>query len=182
MKAGLLRPVLHASTAVILLALPVSERAFRVLLIAAGLGAVLFEALRLGLPSIRAFTARLVPVFRSREAARPSGAGWLLVGYALCARMPLPAAMSAVVAGALADPAAAVVGTMFGGGVPKSWPGTAAAFVVALVALPVIVNLSLPVAGLAALVAAALERWSGPLDDNLLIAPGVGLTVWWLAS
>lgn len=182
MKAGLLRPVLHAGTAVILLPLVDSARTFRAALVAAGLGAVAFEALRLGFPPARDLAARLAPVFRPREAARPSGAAWLFLGYALCAWMPLPASVSAVLAGALADPAAAVVGSRFGRGGPKSWPGTLAAFVTAGVVLWVVVPLHLPAAVLVGLVAALLERWPGPFDDNLLIAPGVGLTVWWLGS
>lgn len=182
MKAGALRPALHAGTALLLLTVLASEPFFRAALVVGGLGAVVFEALRLALSPVRDLAARWVPVFRAAEARRPSGAGWLFVGYALSAWMPLPASMSAVVAGALADPAAAVVGTRFGGGAPKSWPGTLAAFAVAVLGLWVIVRLTLPVAVLAAGVAAVLERWPGPFDDNLLIAPGVGLTVWWLAS
>jgi dolichol kinase len=181
-KAGLLRPALHASTALVLLTLPVSAGLFRTVLLAAGLGAVAFEALRLTLPPVRDLAARLVPVFRPREAGRPSGAAWLFLGYALCAWMPLPASISGVVAGALVDPAAALVGTQWGRGLPKSWPGTLAAFLVGLVALRLMVPLNLPAALLAALVASLLERWPGPFDDNLLIAPGVGLTVWWLGS
>lgn len=178
----MLRPALHAATALILLTLLESARTFRAALIAAGLAAVIFEALRLALPAVQDLVARLVPVFRQREARRPSGAGWLFLGYALCAWLPLPAGMSAVLAGALADPAAAVVGARFGKGLPKSWAGTLAAFAVAMVALLAVVKLNLPAAVLAALVAALLERWPGPFDDNLLIAPGVGLTVWWLVS
>jgi dolichol kinase len=181
-KTGLLRPALHAGTVIILLPLVDSARTFRAALLAAGLGAVAFEALRLGLPPVRDLAARLVPVFRPREAARPSGAAWLCLGYALCAWMPPTASVSAVLAGALADPAAAVVGTRFGSGGPKSWPGTLAAFVMAAVVLRVVVHLPLSAAVLAGLVAALLERWPGPFDDNLLIAPGVGLTVWWLGS
>lgn len=182
MKAGALRPALHASTALLLLTVLVSARLFRSVLVVAGLGAVVFEALRLTLPPVRDLAARLVPVFRAGEARRPSGAGWLFLGYALCAWMPLPATLSAVLAGALADPAAAVVGTRWGHGVPKSWPGTVAAFLAGALALWVIARLSPAVAATAALVAAVLERWPGRFDDNLLIAPGVGLTVWWLGS
>ncbi len=150
-------------------------------LLAAGLAAVVFEGLRLGLPAVRELTARLVPVFRPGEARQPSGAAWLFVGYAVCAWFPSQAAAAAVLAGALADPAAAVVGRRFGGGIPKSWPGTLAAFAVGAAALGLI-----GVPALAAVVAGAvgalLERSPGPFDDNLLIAPGVGLTVWWLVS
>ena len=45
--------------------------------------------------------------------------------------------------------------------------------------IPLISWLALAAAAAAAL-GAALERWSGPVNDNLLIAPGVGLIVWLL--
>ncbi len=182
MKPGSLRPALHASTAFLLLTLLGSAHLLRAALLAAGLAAVMFEVLRLGLSPVRDFTARLVPVFRPQEARRPSGAAWLFLGYALSAWLPPPATVSAVLAGALADPAAAVVGMRLGGGLAKSWPGTFAAFAVATAALWWIGDIHFLAALVAGAVAAVLERWPGPLDDNLLIAPGVGLTVWWLGS
>lgn len=181
MKAALLRPLLHASTALLLLTLLGSWGLLRGVLLAAGLAAVGFEAVRLGVPSVRELVAKLVPVFRPEEARRPSGAGWLVVSYALVAWLPPPAPLAAVLAGALADPAAAMVGRRLGGGVAKSWPGTLAAFVVGTGALW-LGGIAPAAATVAGVVAAALERWPGPFDDNLLIAPGVGLTVWWLVS
>ncbi len=181
MKAGLLRSLLHASTALLLLTLLESWRLLRIALLAAGLAAIVFEVVRLGFPAVRDLVAKLVPVFRPEEARRPSGAGWLLASYALAAWLPAPAPMAAVLAGALADPAAATVGRRFGAGVSKSWPGTLGALAVATAALW-LAGISPLVAVAAGVVAAALERWPGPFDDNLLIAPGVGLTVWWLLS
>lgn len=180
MKAGLLRPGLHAGTALLLLTLLESWQLLRSILLLAGLAAVAFDALRLSQQRVGELALRLVPVFRPHEAARPSGAAWLFVGYALAAWMPPPAPAAALLAGALADPAAALVGGWLGGGLAKSWPGTAAAFGVAAAALWLfgIPPLSAAAAGA---VAAVLERWPGPFDDNLLMAPGVGLMVWWLA-
>lgn len=180
MRAARLRPLLHAGTALLLLALLASWQALRGVLVVAGLAAVAFEALRLSLPVVRDLAACWVPVFRPYETGRPSGAGWLFVGYALAAWMPAPAPAAAVLAGALADPAAALVGGRFGRGLPKSWPGTVAAFAVAAGALWVF-GIPARAAALAGLAAAALERWSGRVDDNLLIPPGVGLIVWWLS-
>jgi len=179
-KAGGLRPLLHAGTALLLLTLLQSWQLLRAVLLLGGLAAVAFEALRLGQPAVRELAGRLVPVFRPDEAARPSGAAWLFVGYALAAWMPPPAPAAAVLAGALADPAAALVGGRFGGGRAKSWPGTIAAFGAATAALWIfgIPPLAAAAAGAAA---AALEHWPGPVNDNLLVAPGVGLMVWWLA-
>lgn len=179
-KVALPRPLLHASTALLLAALLDSWRLFRGVLVATGIAAVLFEAARLHWPAVAAWAARTVPVFRPGEGRKPSGAGWLFLGYALAAWFPPPAPAAAVLAGALADPAAAVIGRRFGAaGARKSWPGTATAFLVAAAA--VWVWGAAPPAGLlAGAVAAALERWPGPFDDNLLVAPGVGLVVWWL--
>jgi dolichol kinase len=179
-KAGQLRPLLHATTAFLLLTLLQSWQALRAALVMVGLLAVVFEALRLSRPGVRDLAARWVPVFRPQEARRPSGAAWLFVGYALAAWMPAPAPVAAVLAGALADPAAALMGGRFGRGRPKSWPGSAAALAIAVLALWLagIPPLAAAAGGLAA---AALERWSGPVNDNLVVAPGVGLVVWWLA-
>jgi len=179
-SAAWLRPLIHAGTALMLLALLVSWQALRGVMVLAGLAAVAFEALRLSRPAVRDLAARWVPVFRPHEAGRPSGAGWLFVGYALAAWMPAPAPGAALLAGALADPAAAVVGGRLGRGRRKSWPGTVAALVVAAGALWLL-GIPARAAAAAGVAAAALERWSGSLDDNLLIPPGVGLVVWWLS-
>ncbi len=179
-KLALPRPLLHASTALLLTALLDSWRLFRGVLVAAGVAAVLFEGARLYWPVVAAWARRTVPVFRPSEEGRPSGAGWLFLGYALAAWLPPPAPAAAVLAGALADPAAAVVGGRLGAaGVRKSWPGTAAAFLVAAAAVWVW-GFAPQVGLVAGAVAAGLERWPGPFDDNLLVAPGVGLVVWWL--
>lgn len=180
MKAGPLRPLLHAGTALLLLTLFHSWQALRGALVLGGLVAVAFEVLRLSRPEVRQLAARWVPVFRPHEATRPSGAAWLFVGYALAAWMPAPAPAAAVLAGALADPAAALVGERFGRGRSKSWPGTVAALAVAAGAMW-LAGIPPLAAGAAGLAAAALEHWSGPVNDNLLVAPGAGLVVWWLA-
>lgn len=179
MTPRLLRPVLHASTALLLLSLLDSWRLLKLVLLAGGVVALAVETARLASPAVAGGMRRLVPVFRSAEARRPSGAAWLFVAYALVAWLPPPAPAAGVLAGALADPAAALVGGRWGGGAAKSWPGTAAAFAVGALAL-----LAWGLPPLTALaggaVGAALERGSGPFDDNLLIAPGVGLLVWLL--
>lgn len=179
MTPGSLRAILHAGTALLLLLLLGSWDLLRDTLLALGLLAVTFEVLRLRVPWVRERVARFVPVFRPQEGGRPSGAVWLFVAYALAARLPPPAPAAAVLVGALADPAAAVLGRRFGGGRAKSWPGTSACLLVAGLALWLMGLGLLPVVA-GAVVATVLERWPGPFDDNLLIAPGVGLIVWWL--
>lgn len=124
---------------------------------------------------------RMVPVYRPGEAARPSGAFWLSVGYAAALWFPMPGAAAGVLAGAMADPMASAVGSRWGGPAgTKTWLGTAAAFGVTY-AICLLMGLSGLVSLLAALVGAGLERWSGPFDDNLLLAPGVAATVWALS-
>jgi dolichol kinase len=174
-----LRPALHASTALVLLTLFRSWHLLRLTLLAGGLVALVVETVRLGRPGVAAGFERLVPVFRATEARRPSGAGWLFVAYALVAWLPPPAPAAGVLAGALADPAAALVGGRWGRGPGKSWPGTIAALVVGSGVL-LAWGLPLRAALAGGALGAVLERWSGPSNDNLLIAPGVGLAVWLL--
>jgi dolichol kinase len=175
-----LRRALHAASAAVLLPALHSPAALRVGLVwLAGLAA-LSEFARFASPRVRRRMEALVPVFRPRETDRVNGAVWLAFGYALAAWLAMPAPVIGVLAGALADPAAALAGTRWGGGGRKSWAGSGVALlVIVVVALAVGAR---PIAALAAgLVGAALERWSGPIDDNLVLAPGVAVTVALLA-
>jgi len=128
-------------------------------------------------PATRRAFRRLAPAFRAEEDTRVSGPVWLWLGYAIAAWGPAAAATGGILAAALADPAAALVGRALGGGARKSWAGTTAAGMVGLTLL-LLLGVSVPAALAGALTAAALERWSGPLDDNLLIAPGVTAVLW----
>jgi dolichol kinase len=176
-----LRRLLHAATATIALAGLFSPAALRLGTGYLATTAVLLEILRLRVPAVGRSLALLVPVYRERERDRPSGAMWLALGYAIAAWVPQPAAaMAGILAGGLADPAGALVGSRVGGGARKSAAGSAAVGVTALAA-GWVVGLP-PVAALgAALAALAAERWSGPCDDNLLVAPVAGLAAFGLA-
>lgn len=177
MKTAVLRPLLHASTGLTLLMALWSWEALRLALTAAAVIAVCLEALRLRNPAFRQWLAARVPVFRPVESARVSGAVWLSLGYAAAVWLPVPAASAAVLTAALADPAGALVGEWLGRSHLKSWPGTTAVGATAAAALYL---LGLPWAAVlgGAGVAAAAERWSGPLNDNLAIPVAVGVTVW----
>jgi dolichol kinase len=143
--------------------------------------AVLLEILRLRVAAVGRGLSALVPVYRDHERDRPSGAMWLAVGYAVAAWVPHPTAVLAgILAGGLADPAGALVGSRYGGGARKSLAGSVTVGVVAL--LTALVS-GLPRAAVvgAALAAAAVERWPGPCDDNLLVAPATALAVFALA-
>ena len=142
--------------------------------------AVVLEILRLRVPAVGRGLAAVVPVYREREQERPSGAMWLSIGYAVAAWMPPHAAVAGILAGGLADPAGAVGGSRLGRGARKSLPGSLAVTVTALLAVRA-AGLPWAAAAGAAATAAVVERWAGPLDDNLVIAPAVSLAVLLLA-
>lgn len=180
MSRTTLRPVLHAVSAVPLVLGLLSWDLLRGAFSGAAIVAIAFEILRLRHPGLRNWLAELVPVFRPREARRPSGAMWLALGYAVAVWLPPPAALVGILSGALADPAASLVGGRWGGGKPKSWIGTAAAATVTS-GVAFLVGFGPVPAASAGLAAAALERWPAGFDDNLLVAPGTAAAVWLLA-
>jgi len=181
MNTAMVRRLLHASSAlVLLLHFLGSQDILRYGLVVCVAVAILLDSLRVSRPAFGAFVLRLVPVFRPSESTRLSGATWLVVGFALAAWFPHPASTAGILAGAIADPAASWAGSA--GGKPstaKTWVGSGAAAVVALV---VLLAMGIPIAaGIGGAAAAmVLERWPGPLNDNLVVAPGVALFVWLL--
>ena len=175
------RRLLHAATAAVALLGLVSLSALRLATTYLAITAVLVEALRLRIPAVGRGLAAHVPVYRDHERERPSGAMWLALGYALAAWVPHPtAALTGILAGGLADPAAAMVGSRYGRGARKSLVGSAVVGIVALAA-GLVTGLPLAAAGGAALAAAVVERWPGPCDDNLLVAPAAALAAFALA-
>ena len=176
-----LRRLLHVGTVLVLLVPAVgSWRSLRLLLSAGVPVVLLLEIMRLRNPVVAHHLTRRLPVFRPREAARINGATWLWLGYALASWLPAAAAQGGILAGAIADPAAALVGSRWGGGVRKSWAGTMAACGATVGALLIAGSGWLP-AMVSGLAAGALERWSGSLDDNLVLAPGVGTCLFLLS-
>ncbi len=132
--------------------------------------AVAAEAARLLSPRARAGLGGLAgDLFRPAEADRPSGASALALGYALTWWLFPPAtAGAAIVVAAVADPAAALVGSRFGGTSPKSLPGSlacmaAAALVLAAYRMPAMLI------AFASVGAALAERapWRG--SDNVIV-------------
>jgi dolichol kinase len=172
-----LRRGLHAATAgVLVVAALLPWHQFRVIIWVIALLTLLLDAARLLEPGFHRTLARLFPVFRPHESRRPSGAAWLWLGYALAVLAPPSAGRAGILVAALADPVAAIVGERFGMPLRKSMQGSVAGLVVAAAALAA---LRLPLAAIftGAIVATLLERWPGPFDDNLLVAPGVALAV-----
>jgi dolichol kinase len=142
--------------------------------------ALVIDVARILQPALHSRLTALLPVCRDTERRRLSGATWLWFGYALAVWAPAPGPAAGILVAALADPAASLVGERFEPHDGKTWPGAAAAATVAYFALLALrVPWSVALAG--ATVAALVERWSGPVDDNLLVAPAVAAAVAFLA-
>lgn len=177
MSTATLRRLLHVASGGVALLVPLASVAvFRVVTVTVAVLALAVDVARL---SDGAFGKRLtaaVPVFRERERRSLSGATWLWVAFAAAAWLPPRAAVGGIVFGAVADPAAAWIGTRFGPGDRKSWTGTAAALLSGWAVL-LLLGWAWPSALAVAALGAGLERWPGPLDDNLLVTPLVAATL-----
>lgn len=177
MTAPSARRLMHAATASVLLLVPLSSwQILRAVLVAVAAAATVVEVIRLRTPRFRAFLEHHIPVFREREAKRPSGAVWLAVGFALASLAPAPGPAAGILVGALADPAAAWVGSRRGSVGSKTTLGSAVHFLVA-VAVLFGVGCAWTTSLAAAATATILERWPLGLDDNFVVAPVTALTV-----
>lgn len=175
-----LRRVLHAASAGVLALALVSWGTLRAGLAGLVVVGVVVETGRLRHAGMRRWLARRLPVFRPAEAHRPSGGLWLVIGFAVAAWFPPNAAAAGLLTGALADPAAAMAGARWGGQGRKTWVGSTAAALVGIAAVAA-VGAAWPAAVMAGVIGALIERFSGPVDDNLVVAPGVAGAVWVLA-
>lgn len=170
MTAPDLRRVLHAATAAVALLALVSPTTLRLGTAYLAVTMLVLEAVRLRSGAVAERLGRWIPVYRDRERRRPSGAMWLFLAYAGCAWFPAPAAVAGILTGGLADPAGAAVGSRFGRGSGKTLPGSAAVAAMAVLGIR-LAGAPLPAAVAAGLAAAVAERVSGPIDDNLVVAP-----------
>ena len=148
-----------------------------------GLGAVLAGAVALDLgrlqPGFRAWLERRLPgVYRSEERIGVSGATLLVAGYLLAACFfSAPAVAGGILALAVGDPAASVIGRHFGrrpDRFGKTWPGSLACFAAAGLVLWALPFLDLAAAAAGGAMTALIERRAGRLD-NLLIPVGVAM-------
>ena len=177
MTSVTLRRGLHVASAAFLLLIPLTSWTFfRGAVLATAVAAVGLEAVRLWTPRVRDWLQRCVPVFRPAESKRPSGAMWLVVGYGVASLFPPPAALGAILVGAAADPAASWIGEAGRVTPGKTWRGSAAHFVVACGVL-LLAGFSWGGSVGAATIGTAVERWPGPFNDNLLVAPAVAASV-----
>lgn len=184
------RKLIHLSTAILPVAWSYGLLAaadVRILL-AAALGAGLgVEWGRKASPALRAhFNALVGPLLKPQESTTLTGATWLAAAMLLAAViLPERAAIVALWAGAVGDPAAALVGRAWQSraaraATEKSFAGSATcALVTALGALWLAGAAVLPAAMVGA--AAAIAEWPLRLgDDNLRVTLAAGAAAWLL--
>ena len=169
------RRVFHAATGVILVVIlrfaPVRDGTALLFIGAILVGLVLVDVLRLALPQVnRAFFRTFSLLASPREAGRVSSSTWYMVGVFLAVVLfPVEAAMAGILVLALADPAASVVGRLWGrrklgnGTVLGSASFALVAFLVLLFFAP------WPVAISTAVISTVVESMPLPIDDNLLV-------------
>lgn len=177
MKHRGLRRLIHASTALVLLVLVARPGAFQQTVWALTVLAVLTELLRFSSEGFNEWIRRSVPVFRPAEERRLSGATALWIGYSIAVLFPPTAATAGILAAALADPTASLVGGRWGSGPGKTNVGSLAVFIVVLV-VTLGIGKHFVAAGVAAAAGTVVERLSGPIDDNFVVAPVVAAVFW----
>jgi dolichol kinase len=172
-----LRRTTHAATAAILiLPLIIDWVTFRYVVMFLAAVWLLVEGVRLRRPRIHEAFATVLPVFRDVETMRVSGAGWLMVGYAITVWFPQPAATAGILVAALADPMASAIGTRFSRDKNKTWAGSVAFLAVATAVLWSVGSRG-PSVAIIAVIGAVLERWPLGLNDNLVVAPAIAAAV-----
>lgn len=182
-RRELARKAIHlSSTAVpIALALGIERRIALVVLGALALIAVIVEAARAAFPSAATrFEVLFQPLLRAHESTRVTGATWLIAAmFAAVLLLGRDAAIVATWAAAVGDTAAALIGMRFGrirsvrDG--KSLEGSAACLLVTAAGALLLTGVGIAVALLAAVTAAAAERFPWPHDDNIRIITAVGV-------
>lgn len=189
LRAELARKAIHVTSSVIpaAYALGMPRATLLVTLAALGLVALGVEiARRRSAWARERFVGAVGVLLREHEHERWSGATWLLVAFALAVLLfPRDVAIAAMLAAALGDASAAIVGRTVQaararrGHVSrgKTLAGSVACATVTFVAASLVARLSPWSALAAALVAALVERWSMPraIDDNVRVALGAGI-------
>ncbi|HET6763383.1 MAG TPA: SEC59/DGK1/VTE5 family protein, partial [Longimicrobiaceae bacterium] len=157
------------------------------LLVPAAAIAVTVDVARLRVRGFRYHFLRLTrTMLRHHERRGITGGTWMALSYAIALLiLPKPIAVMAMLFNGLGDAAAALVGKRYGRhrtSWGKSWEGFAAAFVtclaIGLTMSYVAPELSPAGAAAGALAAAALEFAPLPLDDNVRVTLGGGITAW----
>ena len=184
-RRELARKAIHlSSTAVpVALAVGIERRIALFVLGALAIIAIAVEVTRAGLPSAAArFQSFFHPLLRAHETTRVTGATWLVTSmFAAVLLLDRDAAIVATWAAAVGDTAAALIGMRFGrmrsARDGKSLEGSAACLLVTLGGALLLTSIGPGAALLAALTAAAAERFPWPRDDNVRIIAAVGVVV-----
>jgi len=179
------RKAIHLSSAAvpIALALGVERRVALIVLGALALIAMTVEVARASSSSIAArFDALFMPLLRSHELTRVTGATWLISAmFVAVLLLPRDAAVVATWAAAVGDTAAALIGMRFGRNRSsrdgKSLEGSAACLLATLVGALMLTRVGIGVALLAAVAAMVAERLPWPHDDNVRIVTAVGMAM-----
>lgn len=179
------RRVFHASSGLVLGLAPGMlgfSRSGILGLLAAALGVALgLDLLRLRAPAVnRTFFRVFSGVASPREAKGMASSTWFVLGALVAyAAFPAPYASAGLVVLGLADPAASVVGRLWGSAPLGKGTrlGTATFFAVAWAVLWVMTGQPAP-AFAVALCAAALEIVPGLVDDNLVVPLVTGGLLW----
>lgn len=157
--------------ALVLTGWPISDRAAAGALLAITTILLVFDFVRLSIPAVNALFFRMFTALVSpREARGVASSTWYMIGVTLSvALFPRHEAVSGMLVLALADPAASYIGRRWGrraflGGTVA---GSTAFLCVALAVL--VLRHGWPAALAVAPVLAFLERRSWPLDDNLTV-------------
>jgi dolichol kinase len=187
LRHELARKAIHLASAVV----PVSyalglPRETLLLLLGGALAiALTVELMRRHLPSARAaFERRVGVLLREHERGRWSGATWMAIAYLLSvALFPRAVAVAAMLAVALGDAAAAIVGRWSGARAAartgaatgrKTWAGSIACAVATALGALLVARLGPGTALACGLAAALAERPDVPIDDNVRVALAAG--------
>ena len=135
-----------------------------------------------------AFTRWVGVLLREREAARWTGATWMLAAFVLAvALFPRAEAVAAMWAVSVGDASAAVVGRWLGrrrfGPAGKSVEGSLALAAATFAGALLVARLDAGASAAAAISAALAEFPTRPLDDNIRVAlaTGFGILLWRMA-
>lgn len=166
--------------------LGVSRPAVAAALAVAGVTAAAIEIARARSARVRtAFERAVGPLLRPHERGRWSGATWMCAAYLLAVlAFPRPEAVAAMLAVALGDASAAVVGrlTTAGAGGAKTWTGSIACLAATTLGALLVARLGVAAAVACGAAAAVAERPRWALDDNLRIVIAAGAAAWGIAA
>jgi dolichol kinase len=203
------RKGIHLCSALFPLALAYGWVPRTIVLAVLGMGLLIAAVIEIGRRQSEAIQRWFLSWFgwmlRSHETTHLTGASWILLTmFVSVLVLPLPVAITALWAAVVGDTAAALVGRSVsqmtsptvlpvsrdasrddrrnGARGPKTWSGSLACAVASAIGPLWLVGASLPSALAIGVAAAAAERPTIRLDDNVRVAVGAGATAWALLA